>query len=70
MITIGPEHFRDMPAGFRTMDGHFRNTPFGHNIPLPKDPLRYGIRISSKRRLLPPCLTTDIRNDSPLVCSS
>jgi glucose-6-phosphate isomerase len=34
MIAIGPEHFRDMLAGFRAMDEHFRDTPFERNLPI------------------------------------
>ena len=30
---IGPEHFREMLAGFRAVDEHFRNTPYEHNVP-------------------------------------
>src|SRR5215472_2675783 len=33
MIAIGPENFRDMLEGFRTMDEHFRTTPFERNLP-------------------------------------
>ncbi len=34
MITIGPEHFREMLAGFHAMDEHFRTTPFERNLPV------------------------------------
>jgi glucose-6-phosphate isomerase len=34
MITIGPEQFRDMLAGFHSMDEHFRQTPFERNLPV------------------------------------
>ncbi|MBV9116772.1 MAG: glucose-6-phosphate isomerase [Acetobacteraceae bacterium] len=34
MIAIGPEHFRDMLAGFHAMDEHFRTAPPGRNLPL------------------------------------
>jgi glucose-6-phosphate isomerase len=34
MIAIGPEHFRDMLAGFQAMDEHFRNAPFERNLPV------------------------------------
>jgi glucose-6-phosphate isomerase len=34
MITIGPEGFRDMLAGFRQMDEHFRTAPFERNMPV------------------------------------
>jgi glucose-6-phosphate isomerase len=34
MIAIGPEHFREMLAGFHEMDEHFRTTPFEHNLPV------------------------------------
>ncbi len=34
MITIGPERFRDMLAGFHSMDEHFRQTPFERNLPV------------------------------------
>ena len=33
MISIGPEHFREMLAGFRAVDEHFRSTPYEHNVP-------------------------------------
>jgi glucose-6-phosphate isomerase len=34
MVAIGPDAFRDMLAGFRTMDEHFRTAPFGENLPV------------------------------------
>jgi glucose-6-phosphate isomerase len=34
MIAIGPDAFRDMLAGFRAMDEHFRDTPFERNMPV------------------------------------
>ena len=34
MIAIGPEHFREMLAGFHAMDEHFRTTPFEQNLPV------------------------------------
>ena len=34
MIGIGPEHFRDMLAGFHAMDQHFRTAPFEKNLPV------------------------------------
>jgi glucose-6-phosphate isomerase len=34
MIAIGPEHFRDLLAGFHAMDEHFRTAPFERNIPV------------------------------------
>src|SRR6516162_3917032 len=34
MIAIGPENFRDMLAGFHTMDEHFRTAPFEQNLPV------------------------------------
>src|SRR5438093_8017486 len=33
MIAIGPERFREMLAGFREMDDHFRTAPFERNLP-------------------------------------
>jgi len=33
MIAIGPDNFRDMLAGFRAMDEHFRTTPPRQNLP-------------------------------------
>ncbi|UHD16488.1 glucose-6-phosphate isomerase [Thiocapsa bogorovii] len=33
MIAIGPAHFRDMLAGMRAMDEHFREAPIEHNMP-------------------------------------
>jgi len=33
MLAIGPAHFRDMLAGFRAMDEHFRKAPFERNLP-------------------------------------
>jgi len=33
MIAIGPDNFRAMLYGFRSMDEHFRNTPFDRNLP-------------------------------------
>jgi glucose-6-phosphate isomerase len=34
MIAIGPTDFREMLAGFRTVDEHFRSTPFERNMPV------------------------------------
>ncbi|TMR96011.1 glucose-6-phosphate isomerase [Nonomuraea basaltis] len=34
MIAIGPERFREMLAGFHTMDEHFRTAPFEANMPV------------------------------------
>ncbi|MDH5307435.1 MAG: glucose-6-phosphate isomerase [Myxococcales bacterium] len=34
MIAIGPEHFREMLAGFHAMDEHFRTAPAQRNLPL------------------------------------
>ena len=33
MVAIGPERFRELLAGFRTMDEHFRRTPLERNLP-------------------------------------
>jgi glucose-6-phosphate isomerase len=33
MIAVGPGHFREMLAGFRRMDEHFRTAPFDKNLP-------------------------------------
>lgn len=33
MIAIGPQHFRDMLAGFHAMDTHFRHAPVEENMP-------------------------------------
>jgi len=34
MLAIGPDHFRDMLAGFHAIDDHFRTTPFSRNLPV------------------------------------
>ncbi|MCB5907246.1 glucose-6-phosphate isomerase [Streptomyces pinistramenti] len=34
MIAIGPEHFREMLAGFHLVDEHFRTAPAEENVPL------------------------------------
>jgi len=34
MIAVGPEAFRDMLAGFHSIDEHFRTTPFERNLPV------------------------------------
>jgi glucose-6-phosphate isomerase len=34
MLAVGPEHFREMLAGFHLMDEHFRTTPFERNLPV------------------------------------
>jgi len=34
MIAVGPENFRAMLAGFRSMDDHFRSAPFHRNLPV------------------------------------
>jgi len=33
MLAIGPDHFREMLAGFHAMDTHFHETPLERNIP-------------------------------------
>jgi glucose-6-phosphate isomerase len=34
MVAIGPEHYRDMLAGFHELDEHFRTAPFEQNLPV------------------------------------
>jgi glucose-6-phosphate isomerase len=34
MLAIGPEHFREMLAGFHEVDEHFRSAPFAQNLPM------------------------------------
>src|SRR6202035_4519856 len=34
MIAIGPEHFREMLAGFHEMDEHFATAPLARNLPV------------------------------------
>jgi len=34
MLSIGPAAFRDLLAGFRAMDEHFREAPFERNLPV------------------------------------
>jgi glucose-6-phosphate isomerase len=34
MVAIGHEQFREMLAGFRSIDEHFRTTPFEQNLPV------------------------------------
>jgi glucose-6-phosphate isomerase len=34
MVAIGPEAFREMLAGFRAIDEHFRTAPFAQNMPV------------------------------------
>ena len=34
MLAIGPARFREMLAGFRAMDEHFRSAPFERNLPV------------------------------------
>ena len=34
MLAIGPEHFRELLAGFHAMDEHFRQAPFERNLPV------------------------------------
>ncbi len=34
MLAVGPEHFREMLAGFHAMDEHFRSAPFDRNLPV------------------------------------
>ncbi|MDE1893160.1 MAG: glucose-6-phosphate isomerase [Xanthomonadaceae bacterium] len=34
MLAIGPEHFREMLAGFHAMDTHFRQAPYERNLPV------------------------------------
>ena len=34
MIAIGPDNFREMLAGFHTIDEHFRSTPIEQNVPM------------------------------------
>ncbi|TAL74937.1 MAG: glucose-6-phosphate isomerase [Rhodanobacter sp.] len=34
MLAVGPQHFRDMLAGFHAMDEHFASAPFTTNLPV------------------------------------
>ena len=34
MLAIGPDHFGEMLGGFHALDEHFRNAPFGQNLPV------------------------------------
>ena len=34
MLAIGPDHFREMLAGFHAMDEHFRHAPYERNLPV------------------------------------
>jgi glucose-6-phosphate isomerase len=34
MVAIGPDDFRELLAGFRAMDQHFREAPLGENLPV------------------------------------
>ena len=34
MLAVGPDHFRDMLAGFHAMDEHFRTAPWQSNLPV------------------------------------
>jgi glucose-6-phosphate isomerase len=34
MLALGPEHFRELLAGFHQMDEHFRTAPFARNLPV------------------------------------
>ena len=34
MIAIGPDRFREMLAGFHSIDEHFRTAPFERNLPV------------------------------------
>jgi glucose-6-phosphate isomerase len=34
MLAVGPDHFRQMLAGFHDMDEHFRTAPFERNLPV------------------------------------
>ncbi len=34
MLAVGPEHFREMLAGFHEMDDHFRTAPLEANLPV------------------------------------
>jgi len=34
MLAVGPEHFREMLAGFHAMDRHFRTAPLDRNLPV------------------------------------
>ncbi|MEU7641441.1 glucose-6-phosphate isomerase [Streptomyces sp. NPDC039016] len=34
MLAVGPDHYRDLLAGFHAMDTHFRTAPFEQNLPV------------------------------------
>ena len=34
MLAVGPDHFRELLAGFHAMDDHFRTAPFDQNLPV------------------------------------
>ena len=52
MIAVGPDHFRDMLAGFHAMDEHFRSAPFEQNLPALLGLLAFGTTTSSAAQTL------------------
>ena len=70
MIAIGPEHFREMLAGFHEMDEHFRTAPFERNLPVLMGLLAIWNTDFSARRPWRCCRTSNISSVSRPTCSS
>ena len=69
MISIGPDHFRDMLAGFHTIDEHFRTAPIEQNAPMLLGPLSVWYRNFLGAQSTAACRTASTSACSP-ICSS
>ncbi len=58
MLAIGPDHFREMLAGFHAMDEHFRARPPAKNLPVLMGLLTVWYTTSSTPRPSASCPTT------------
>ena len=58
MLAIGPEHFREMLAGFHAMDEHFRTAPLERNLPVLMGLLGVWYSELLRRRRPSPCCPT------------
>ena len=58
MLAIGPEHFREMLAGFHAMDEHFRTAPFDAEPARAHGPARRLVQRLLRRRRRSPCCPT------------
>ena len=70
MIAIGPDRFREMLAGFRSIDEHFRTAPFEQNLPVLMGLIGVWYVNFFGAQTTPSCPTPSTWPGSPPTCSS